>query len=140
MGLLQDRSRQFAIIACLSAIWPSIVLADRNGAQGSFGPFTHEQAEKGEVVFNDYCAECHRPDLTGALGPSLIDQAFKTRWEGKPVADLRDWVRANMPPNAPGTLPDQQLDPIVAWILFRNGVPPGSQPLDDQTAKSPFSK
>ena len=117
---------------------PVTAVANPIAAPTHPGPMTRQQAETGEVVYNDYCAECHRPDLTGAFGPSLIDQTFKSHWQGKPVSDLRDWIRANMPTNAPGTLPDDQLDPIVAWILFKNGVQPGSRQLDGKTARSPF--
>ncbi|MGU3540948.1 c-type cytochrome [Methylobacterium sp. A54F] len=104
------------------------------------GPFTEGQAERGAVVFNDYCAECHRPDLTGALGPALVGAPFRARWGGRPVSDLRDWIRANMPPNAPDTLPDAQLDPITAWILRENGERPGSRPLGSGTAGAPFPR
>ncbi|CAO4170657.1 Cytochrome c [Methylorubrum populi] len=102
------------------------------------GPFTERQAERGQAIYNDHCAECHRPDLTGALGSSLIDGAFKRSWAGKPVSDLRTWIKANMPPNAPDTLPDDQLDPIVALILMKNGVAPGQTPLDKANAGGLF--
>lgn len=102
------------------------------------GPFTERQAERGQAIYNDHCAECHRPDLTGALGSSLVDGAFKRSWAGKPVSDLRAWIKANMPPNAPDTLPDDQLDPIVALILMKNGVAPGQTPLSKATAGDPF--
>ncbi|MGW5958497.1 cytochrome c [Methylorubrum populi] len=104
------------------------------------GPFTKEQAENGHLQFNNHCAECHRPDLTGALGPSLINPAFKQKWAGKPIADLRDWIQANMPASAPGTLKEDQLDPIVAWILMKNGVQPGSTALSKTTASAVFPK
>ena len=96
------------------------------------GPFTERQAERGQAIYNDHCAECHRPDLTGALG------AFKRSWAGKPVSDLRAWIKANMPPNAPDTLPDDQLDPIVALILMKNGVAPGQTPLSKANAGGLF--
>ena len=108
------------------------------GALAATGPFTKQQAEDGHVKFNNHCAECHRPDLTGALGPSLVSDAFKQKWEGKPVADLRDWIHTNMPQNAPGSLPEDQLDPIVSWILAKNGVQPGDKPLSKDTASATF--
>lgn len=140
MGRLRDRSRRLAAVAVLGVLSPWPVLAEQDAVPAGAGPLTRAQAENGQVVYNDYCAECHRPDLTGAFGPALTGEAFKAQWQGRPVSDLRDWIRANMPPNAPGTLPDDQLDPILAWILFRNGVAPGSRPLDAETAKAPFPK
>ncbi|SFK87923.1 c-type cytochrome [Methylorubrum salsuginis] len=109
-------------------------------AHAASGPFDRQQAEAGHVIYNDHCAECHGPELAGALGASLVDAAFKAKWSGRPVSDLRDWIFSNMPPNAPGTLPDAQLDPIVAWILMKNGVAPGATPLSRANAGDVFPK
>ena len=104
------------------------------------GPFTQQQAEDGHVKFNNHCATCHRPNLAGALGPSLVDDKFKAMFAGKPVSDLRGFVYENMPQTAPKSLPDDQLDPIVAWILLKNGVQPGDKPLNKQSASAEFPK
>lgn len=129
------------IFSCAAILFLSAgggaTLAGSNGL-AAMGPFTKQQAEDGHVKFNNHCAQCHRPDLTGALGPSLVNDAFKQKWAGRPVADLRGWIHANMPQNAPGSLPDDQLDPIVAWILLKNGVPPGDTPLSKDVAGEPF--
>lgn len=109
-------------------------------ADAASGPFDRQQAEAGHVIYNDHCAECHGPELAGALGASLIDPAFKEKWSGRPVLDLRGWISANMPPNAPGTLPNDQLDPIVAWILMKNGVAPGATPLSKANAGAVFPR
>lgn len=121
---------------CRGALVPIVMLSAFlvTSVPSTAGPFTQRQAESGQAVYNDHCAECHRPDLTGALGPALVGTAFRRTWAGKPVAELRDWIRANMPPNAPGTLPNDQLDPIVALILLRNDVMPGPTPLSAATA------
>lgn len=125
---------------CRGALVPIVMLSAFlvTSVPSTAGPFTQRQAESGQAVYNDHCAECHRPDLTGALGPALVGTAFRRTWAGKPVAELRDWIRANMPPNAPGTLPNDQLDPIVALILLRNDVMPGSTPLSAATAGGRF--
>lgn len=104
------------------------------------GPFTQQQAEDGHVKFNNLCAECHRPDLSGALGPALKGDAFKAKWGGKPVSDLRTFINQNMPKNAPKSLKEDQLDPIVAYILSKNGVQPGDKPLSQDTASANFPK
>lgn len=125
---------------CRGALVPIVMLSAFlvTSVPSTAGPFTQRQAESGQAVYNDHCAECHRPDLTGALGPALVGTAFRRTWAGKPVAELRDWIGANMPPNAPGTLPDDQLDPIVALILLRNDVMPGPTPLSAATAGGRF--
>lgn len=45
-----------------------------------------------------------------------------------------------MPQNAPGSLPDDQIDPITAWILTKNGVQPGDKPLSKDSASAQFPK
>ena len=104
------------------------------------GPFTAQQAEDGHTKYNSHCAQCHRPNLQGGTGPALTGHAFKGKWAGKPVADLRTYNQTKMPPNAPGTLPDDQIDPITAYILSKNGVPPGDTPLGKDTASAVFPK
>jgi mono/diheme cytochrome c family protein len=136
MPRMQEEKQATALVL-LSALVSAIAVT---GALAAMGPFTKQQAENGQGTFNNYCAECHRPDLTGALGPSLVSNAFKQKWEGKPVSDLRDWIYAHMPQNAPGSLPDDKLDPIVAWILLKNGVQPGEQPLSKGSAGAAFPR
>lgn len=100
------------------------------------GPFTAKQAEDGHVKFNNHCATCHGPKLDGALGPNLHDDKFKSHFAGKPVKDLRQFVWENMPQTAPKSLPDDQLNPIIAYILSKNGVQPGDKELSKDTAES----
>lgn len=57
-------------------------------AANSDGWYTPDQAAHGHIVFNSYCAECHRPDLTGAMGPALIGNAFLAPWLNKPLGTL----------------------------------------------------
>lgn len=104
------------------------------------GPFTKDQAASGQTMFNNHCAQCHRPNMTGAQGPALTGDAFKEKWAGKPVSELREYIHANMPQTAPGSLPDDQLDPIVAWVLTKNGVEPGDKTLSKDTASGQFPK
>ncbi len=99
------------------------------------GSFTSAQADQGHQLFNNHCAECHRPDLTGALGPALKGPDFAKRWGGKPVEDFYQFEHANMPANAPGSLPKDQMLAITAYILKQNGLTPGSTPLSEAAAK-----
>lgn len=104
------------------------------------GPFTQAQAQDGQTKYNNHCATCHRPSLTGGTGPALTGDAFKSKWGGKPIAELRKNIHDTMPPSAPGSLPDDQLDPIVAWILSKNGMQPGDKPLSAESANVPLPK
>lgn len=113
----------------------SVVLGT-GAALADASPFSKEQAEDGHTKFNNHCAQCHRPNMQGAQGPALVGDGFKEKWAGKPVAELRDYIQQNMPQNAPGSLPDDQIDPITAWILSKNGVQPGDKPLSKEAASA----
>ncbi len=118
-------------LALCTALVSSLAFAD-----AASGPFTQAQADQGHLEFNNHCAECHRPNLKGGLGPSLIDDSFKEIFEGKKVSDLRDFIYENMPQTAPKSLKDEQLDSIVSWIMFKNGVKPGDKPMSKDVATS----
>jgi mono/diheme cytochrome c family protein len=85
--------------------------------QAATGLFQQSQAEQGQQLFNNYCAECHRPDLSGAAGPALKGSAILSKWAGYPISDLYNFEHTNMPANAPDSLPDSTLLPITAFIL-----------------------
>lgn len=101
--------------------------------------YTDKQADDGQLDFNNHCAECHGPELDGALGPNLHDDSFRKTFANKPVATLRNYVWQYMPQPTARSLPDNQLDPIIAWILKKNGVPADGRPLSKASAASePF--
>lgn len=99
-------------------------------AAATTGWFQQDQAEQGHQLFNNYCAECHRPDLTGAQGPALKGSAFLNKWTGQPLSALYHFEHSKMPANAPDSLPDSKYLPITAYILQQNGYAAGSAPLD----------
>jgi len=96
-------------------------------AQGAL--FTAQQAEKGKIVFNNHCAECHRPDLTGAMGPALTGPTFHKTWNGKTVQDLFNFEHKKMPATNPGSVPLKQDWLITSFILEKNGLKPGNTEL-----------
>lgn len=105
------------------------------GAAGSAHAFTQQQADDGKLKYNTHCATCHRPSMSGAVGPALVGDAFKDKWADQTVDVLRDWIHEFMPATAPKSLSDDMLDPIVSAILFKNGVKPDDKPLSKDTAK-----
>ncbi|GEP11726.1 c-type cytochrome [Methylobacterium gnaphalii] len=104
------------------------------------GPYSQKQAEDGKTKFNNHCAQCHRPNLAGGTGPALTGDEFKKKWAGKPVAELQTYIHEKMPQNAPGSLGDDQLDPITAFILSKNGVQPGDKDLTKDSSSAQFPK
>ena len=74
--------------------------------------FQQAQAEQGHQLFNNYCAECHGPDLSGALGPALKGSAFLNKWTGKPLSALYHFEHTTMPALAPDSLPDAEFSRV----------------------------
>lgn len=95
-------------------------------ASAQEGFYTDAQAEKGHVAYNNYCAQCHRPDLKGALGPALIGDKFQESWGGKTVGDYYNYQHTKMPAANPGSNPAEVDWQIAAYILKRNGYPAGA--------------
>ena len=109
-----------------------VALSSGARAADSDGWYSPEQAAAGHITFNSYCAQCHRPDLKGALGPALIGDAFLQTWLNKPVGDLFTFAHSKMPANNPGSVPEDKMWTIVAYILQKNGFPAGSTSLSAQ--------
>jgi mono/diheme cytochrome c family protein len=109
-------------------------------AAATEGWFTEAQATQGHQLFNNQCAECHRPDLTGAAGPALVGPTFLAKWGNKPLSDLYSFEHQNMPANNPGSVPRDQLVAITAYILQKNGFQAGTQALDKWEASRPLTK
>ena len=59
----------------VSTMLASIAVAATSVAGADSGWYSDAQAQQGHQLFNNLCAQCHRPDLTGALGPPLGQQA-----------------------------------------------------------------
>ena len=99
------------------------------------GPFNQAQLDKGSAEYNTHCRTCHAAKGKGALGPALAGDVFKKRFGGQSVSDVADWVHQNMPQTAPGSLKDEQLYPIMAYILSLNDFTPGQTELTKDSGK-----
>lgn len=93
------------------------------------GPFTQAQLDAGGKEYNTHCRTCHAAKGKGALGPALAGDVFKKRFGGQSVSEVADWVHQNMPQTAPGSLKDEQLYPIMAYILSLNDFTAGQTEL-----------
>jgi mono/diheme cytochrome c family protein len=105
-------------------------------ANAAEGPFTADQLNKGKSEYNTHCRTCHAANGKGALGPALQGDTFKGRFGGQNFADIATWIHQNMPQTAPGSLTDEQLYPIVSYIMSLNGFTPGQTALSADTAKT----
>ncbi len=85
------------------------------------GVYTEEQAERGEKLMWDICAECHfEEDYTGP---------FMQDWIGASVWGLFDSIWSTMPEDNPGGLPLTDYADAIAYMFSLNGLPPGDEEL-----------
>jgi cytochrome c len=133
------------------AVLPLIVWTSMLGGQSGsttarstwFGVYSSDQAARGRVLYDRYCASCHLPDLDGRPSgaglfippdryvvprpsPALDGYEFQANWTSLTLWNLFERIRISMPQDAPGSLTRQQNVDIVAYILERNAYPAGS--------------
>jgi mono/diheme cytochrome c family protein len=130
-------SRLSAVLLAASSIaWAGNAVADDAANDGWY---TAEQANRGHQDFNNHCAQCHRPDLTGGPDVSpLVGARFLSKWSSQKVSDLINFEHQSMPATNPGSVPVDQLYRITAYVLQRNGFPAGSTPLSAASSDHPL--
>lgn len=86
---------------------------------------------QGQQVFATYCAACHgaqgqggpNDKLVGGQGTLDTKAPVKTIGSFWPYATtIFDYVRRAMPFNAPGTLSNDQVYAVTAYLLYMNGI------------------
>ena len=95
------------------------------------GIYTKEQADRGRVLYDGACAECHGAALEGETSGPLAGPEFLASW-ARPELTLDDFyyiVRKTMPKETPGSLTREAYTDIVAYILQRNEFPVGEKEL-----------
>jgi cytochrome c553 len=97
------------------------------------GWYLESQARAGEAAYGSQCASCHGAALGGGMGPPLVGKNFWSQWGGKPFSAIYTEVHARMPMQAPGSVAPPASIAILAYLLQRNGVPPGPKALTDTT-------
>lgn len=99
------------------------------------GVYTAAQNKRGEEIHASVCVMCHGHALNGAgqpempPSPAIARASFLRKWTGANVAALFIYVRQTMPPDAPGTLTDQQAVDAIAHMFAVSGMPAGSSDL-----------
>ena len=107
------------------------------GAQGTRsvwdGVYTDAQANRGAVLFDRECAQCHGPSGSGGgMAPALVGSAFSANYDGQTVGDLFERNRTTMPAGREGQLSGLQNADITAFMLQFNKFPPGATDLPSQ--------
>lgn len=88
-------------------------------------------AQEGKAVYDKHCASCHGLDGSGGTGDAVAgarhgltgdypEQTVGTYW---PYATtLFDMTRRSMPTSTPGTLNNDEVYSVTAYLLFLNGI------------------
>ncbi len=104
-----------------------LVLAARPGVASAQGTYTSVQAEAGQGLYEEACAVCHLEDFQGSFeAPELAGPNFRNIWGGRPIGDLLELISTTMPPDQIGSLSDDDIASIVAYILEANDVAAGT--------------
>jgi mono/diheme cytochrome c family protein len=121
--------------ASAAAVLVATVVAIPTAQQQPAGAYTQSQADDGRTAYDVSCAGCHGPDLTGGSdAPALTGPNFSGAWGGRPLNELFRHVMETMPPQAPGSLGEEETLNVIAYLIQRMGGGAGSQ---DLTIKTP---
>jgi mono/diheme cytochrome c family protein len=121
---------RFAVILSLLAVAPALHAQSAeliaSSDKPASGTYTEDQAARGKVVYESYCAACHTTSFH-------TDEQFRFNWFGRTVADLFKTLRTTMPEDNPGGLSDDDYTRVIAYILKLNGFAPGTDSLPADT-------
>ena len=105
------------------------------GAQAADNPpppaIAPAQAKRGEQTFRQTCSNCHATSQFS--GP-----AFVQAWNERPVFELFEQLRSNMPQDNPGGLTRQEYLDVALYLFKLNGAAEGEKelPPDDAVMKA----
>jgi alcohol dehydrogenase (cytochrome c) len=100
------------------------------GQQRPAGPFTAAQADAGKAAYEQNCASCHMPNLSGSGDASaLAGTPFMAAWGARTAGQLYSFISTTMPPARPNSLGEETYLNIAAYILSYNGATPGNTAL-----------
>ena len=89
--------------------------------------FTHEQADRGERIYETQCVKCHEGN--DPEGPTLMGRTFIERWREDDLQELYLFINDRMPADAPGKLGGSEAIDVLAFLLRANNYAEGTQPL-----------
>lgn len=98
------------------------LLAQTSARTTTSGVYGREQATRGQGVFLGMCKNCHTPE-------AHTTDAFIAKWNGKPLSELLQYIRDQMPKNEPGSLSAEEYADVLAYMLKLNRMPAGDDEL-----------
>ena len=126
--------RALAII-CVVALVVAAVASAQNSPSAETtvrdGVYSAEQAKRGRTTYDAKCASCHDD---GTMGPELWGDQFLAQWDTKLVGAFFSRIQTTMPEDAPGTLGENDILDVVAYVLQTNGFPAGDKAIPNASA------
>jgi len=104
----------------------SVIFPDGRGLPPGQG-----SASGGKAVYDKHCQSCHGPGGQGASADQLAGARMQLtgEWPEKTIGTywpyattLFDFIRRAMPMQAPGSLSDDEVYAVTAYLLFLNGI------------------
>ena len=68
------------------------------------------------------------------MGPELWGDQFLAQWDTKLVGAFFSRIQTTMPEDAPGTLGENDILDVVAYVLQTNGFPSGDKAIPNASA------
>lgn len=82
-------------------------------------------AAAGVTVYQQSCASCHGQRFEGSpFGPTLVGQAFLSRWSDKSATQLLTQMRQTMPPKGSPPVKPEAFPDLLALLLGANSSGP----------------
>ena len=119
--------------------WPALRLAAASCVALHASPalsFTAEQAAAGRASYEQHCQVCHGSDLRALPNALLAGPEFVGKWSNRGANELVSQVRATMPPEGPGALPEETYLDVVAFLLQANGAAADTERLTANTREA----
>ena len=91
--------------------------------------YSDAQAARGQAAYKGQCLACHGDTLQGVVGPPLTGSSFLAVWGSRSLGDLVDKIQKTMPPQAPGSVSQQQAIDLAAYALSAGKFPAGQTEL-----------
>ncbi|MBV4355923.1 c-type cytochrome [Pinibacter aurantiacus] len=99
-------------------------------------PYGSGNATEGKVIFTQKCAACHGKEgeggayarLVGAMGDTVKAKTIGNYWPWSTT--LFDYIRRTMPYNMPGSLKDDEVYSLTAYLLYRNKIIDSTKNMD----------
>lgn len=130
--------RSFAGALAGAALFTMMWTASSQAGTAGQAVYIGAQAQAGAKTYAAQCSRCHGANLEGVSAPAL--RGAGSGLAGETVSEAYTFVSTQMPAGDPGSLSSTEYSNVLAFILSRNGHPPGTTKLTPATAKKSHVK